>query len=195
MAEAGDTRRTLTRLLSERAPNDREVLDQVVPLVYDELRRLARRQLAGHRRHTLDTTALVDEAYLKLVDQTAIPLQNRAYFFGAAARAMRQVLVDAARRRTRLKRGGNESPVTFDQEQVAADSFSAEVMELHEALNQLARDFPRQARIVECRFFGGMTTDETARALDMSRRTVVRDWTMARAWLYRAIHGVESTDE
>lgn len=188
MADAGETRGTLTRLLSERAPNDRQVLDQVVPLVYEELRRLARRQLAGHRRHTINTTALVDEAYLKLVDQKSVPLSNRPLFFGAAARAMRQVLVDAARRRARLKRGGDQHKITLHDESVAADGFAAEVIDLHEALDKLAMKYPRQARVVECRFFGGLTDEDTAQALDLSRRTVIRDWTMAKAWLFRALN-------
>lgn len=183
----------MTRLLSECAPNDRQVLDQVVPLVYDELRRLARRQLAGHRRHTINTTALVDEAYLKLVDQESVPLSSRPLFFGAAARAMRQVLIDAARRRARLKRGGDRHPTTLHEESVAADGFAADVIDLHEALEKLAINYPRQARVVECRFFGGLTEEDTAVALDLSRRTVVRDWTMAKAWLFRALNDGDRT--
>lgn len=184
----------MTRLFSESAANGREVIDQAVPLVYDELRRMARRQLAGHQRYTLNTTALVDEAYLKLVDRDHVPANSRAYFFGAAAQAMRQVLVDAARRRARLKRGGDQVGITLDDDQFAADSFSAEILELHEALDHLAERYPRQARIVECRFFGGMTTEETADALDLSRRTVVRDWTMARAWLFQALNKNQTAD-
>jgi RNA polymerase sigma-70 factor, ECF subfamily len=183
----------LTRLFSDSTANGREVIDQAVPLVYDELRRMARRQLAGHQRYTLNTTALVDEAYLKLVDRDHVPANSRAYFFGAAAQAMRQVLVDAARRRARLKRGGDQVAVTLNHDVVEGDSFSAEILELNEALQQLAEHYPRQARIVECRFFGGMTTEETADALDLSRRTVVRDWTMARAWLYRMLHNPEAS--
>jgi len=189
-----DTRGTLTSLFSQPDADGRELIDQVVPLVYDELRRMARKQLAGHQRYTLNTTALVDEAYLKLVDRDHVPVNSRAYFFGAAAKAMRQVLVDAARRRARLKRGGDQVAITFDGNQLAGDSFSAEILELHEALDQLAEQYPRQARIVECRFFGGMTTEETADALDLSRRTVVRDWTMARAWLFQALNMNRTTD-
>ncbi len=189
-----DTRGTLTSLFSQPDADGRELIDQVVPLVYDELRRMARKQLAGHQRYTLNTTALVDEAYLKLVDRDHVPVNSRAYFFGAAAKAMRQVLVDAARRRARLKRGGDQVAITFDGNQLAGDSFSAEILELHEALDQLAEQYPRHARIVECRFFGGMTTEETADALDLSRRTVVRDWTMARAWLFQALNMNRTTD-
>ncbi len=186
--DSADGRVSLTQLLSEHSPNDREILDQVIPLVYDELRRLARRQLAGNRNLTLNTTALVDEAYLKMVDQENAPLGSRALFFGAAARAMRQVLVDAARRRQRLKRGGDQLQVTLNESSVAADGFAVEIIELNEALDRLEQSYPRQASVVECRFFGGMSTEETARTLDLSRRTVVRDWTMARAWLFREMH-------
>ena len=195
--DRADQRQTLTQLLSEHSPNDREVLDQVIPLVYDELRHLARCQLSGNRNLTLNTTALVDEAYLKMVDQRDAPLGSRAIFFGAAARAMRQVLVDAARRRGRLKRGGDQFRVTFNEGGVAADAdgFAVEIVELNEALTRLEQDYPRQAQVVECRFFGGMSTEETAHALDLSRRTVVRDWTMARAWLYRQLHGHELRDD
>lgn len=189
--DSGEPRISLTQLLSEHSPNDREVLDQVIPLVYEELRHLARRQLGAHRRVTLNTTALVDEAYLKMVDQENAPLGSRALFFGAAARAMRQVLVDAARRRGRLKRGGDRFRVTLNDDNLAADGFAVEVIELNDALERLEQHYPRQAQVVECRFFGGMSTEETASTLDLSRRTVVRDWTMARAWLFRELHGRE----
>ncbi len=183
--------RSLTQLLSEHSPNDREVLDQVIPLVYGELHNLARRQLSGNRNLTLNTTALVDEAYLKMVDQENAPLDSRAIFFGAAARAMRQVLVDAARRRNRLKRGGDRFRVTLNEEGISADGFAVEILELNDALERLEEHYPRQAQVVECRFFGGMSTEETAQALSLSRRTVVRDWTMARAWLFREMNRPE----
>lgn len=206
MADAGETRGTLTRLLSERAPNDRQVLDQVVPLVYEELRRLARRQLAGHRRHTINTTALVDEAYLKLVDQESVPLSNRPLFFGAAARAMRQILVDHARRHRAAKRGGDADPVTLEPGQgaIRADRFPRDaddlrvehlvdqLIDLDRALDELAELNPRQARVVECRFFGGLQVDETADALGVSPRTVKYDWALARTWLKEALEGGSS---
>ena len=193
--DSTDKRPSLTQLLSDHSPNDREVLDQVIPLVYDELRHLARRQLSGNRNLTLNTTALVDEAYLKMVDQENAPLGSRAIFFGAAARAMRQVLVDAARRRGRLKRGSNQFRVTLNEEGVTADEFAVEILELNEALKRLEESYPRQAQVVECRFFGGMSTEETAQTLELSRRTVVRDWTMARAWLFREMHRTESPND
>jgi len=188
MSEHSDPKSQLTQLLCQAGSDDRAVLDQVVPLVYDELRRMARRQLVGHKRYTLDTTALVDEAYLRMVDRDSIPLGSRAFFFGAAARAMRQVLVDAARRRNRDKRGGGQADTELKEEWVAADGLAAEVLELNEGLERLAEHYPRQASVVECRFFGGLSVEETAEALGLSERSVVRDWTLARAWLYRELH-------
>ncbi len=190
--DRADGWRTLTQLLSEHSPNDREVLDRVIALAYDELRHLAHRQLSDKRNLTLDTTGLVDEAYLKMVDQENAPLGSRAIFFGAAARAMRQVLVDAARRRGRLKRGGDQLRVTLNEDSLSADGFAVEILELNDALERLERHYPRQAQVVECRFFGGMSTEETAQTLELSRRSVVRDWTMARAWLFREMHRPES---
>lgn len=187
MSEHSDPKSQLTQLLCQATSDDRAVLDQIVPLVYDELRQMARRQLAGHKRYTLDTTALVDEAYLRMVDRDSIPLGSRAFFFGAAARAMRQVLVDAARRRNRDKRGGGQAGTELKEEWVAADGLAAEVLELNEGLERLAEHYPRQASVVECRFFGGLSVEETAQALGLSERSVVRDWTLARAWLYREL--------
>jgi RNA polymerase sigma-70 factor, ECF subfamily len=163
-------------------------VDALVPLVYDELRAMARRQLAGERRHiTLDTTGLVHEAYLRLVDDGRVPDQSRAYFFGAAAQAMRRVLVDAARGRKRLKRGGGLEALDLEGVQLLADGFAAELLDLEDALVKLSDLYPRQARVVECRFFGGLSVEETAAALDLAPRTVKRDWALARAWLFRAL--------
>ena len=188
MSGLADPRSRVTQLLCESTADERVVLDQIIPLVYNELRHMARRQLAGHKRYTLDTTALVDEAYLRMVDRDAVPLGSRAFFFGAAARAMRQVLVDAARRRNRDKRGGGLESTKLNNERVAADGIAAEVLELHDGLERLAAHYPRQAQVVECRFFGGLSVEETAQALKLSDRTVVRDWTLARAWLYRELN-------
>ena len=170
--------------------------DRLISLVYDELRDLAHVHLARERRaHTLNTTALVHEAYFKLVDQTQVSAKNRAYFFGAASRAMRQILVDHARHRNRLKRGGGERAHTLDEQQLVADDFAAEVIELDEALETLGRIEPRAARVVECRYFGGLSVDETAEALAVSPRTVMRDWTTARAWLYRTLRAETGDDD
>lgn len=180
---------TITALLQAR-PEGEGVVDRLLPLVYDELRGMAHGYLRRERQgHTLNTTALVHEAYLKLVDQTKIPGQSRAYFFGAAARAMRQILVDHARHRTRLKRGGGAQAVTLEEHHLAADAFAAHLLDLNEVLGQLADLEPRAARVVEYRFFGGLSVEETAEALDVSTRTVKRDWILAKAWLYRALHG------
>jgi RNA polymerase sigma factor (TIGR02999 family) len=161
-------------------------MGRLVALVYDELRRMAHRQLSNERGPcTLDTTGLVHEAYLKLIDQDTVPIRNRNYFFAAAARAMRQVLVDAARRRKRLKRGGGERPLPLDETQIVVDDYAAELVELDDALVRLAGEHPRPARVVECRFFGGLSIDETAMALEISPMTVKRDWMLARTWLYR----------
>ena len=180
-------RHTITDLLSA-GPQGRDVFEDLLPLVYDELRRIAHRHLARERRqHTLNTTALVHEAYLKLVDQSHMPVKSRGYFFAAVARAMRQVLVDAARRRGRFKRGGGVAPLDLDDFQVAVDDFAAELQDLDDALERLATRFPRQARVVECRFFGGLSVEETAEALELAPRTVKRDWALARAWLFREL--------
>jgi RNA polymerase sigma-70 factor, ECF subfamily len=165
-------------------------LERLVPLLYDELRAMAHRQLGRERRHsTLQTTALVHEAYLKLVDDTKVTSRGRAYFFAAAARAMRQVLIDQARRRNAEKRGGGVQALSLDEELIAVDEFAVELMDLDRALEQLAALNPRHARVVECRYFAGMSVEETAAALDVSPRTVKYDWALARAWLYDALGG------
>lgn len=178
----------VTTLLAESPAEGRELMDQLVPLVYEELRRVAHRQLAleAGPRH-LDTTGLVHEAYLKLVDETTVPVRNRRYFFGAAARAMRQVLIDAARKRGRLKRGGGTRPITLDETRIRIDHYAAELIELDDALARLAAQHARPAQVVECRFFGGLSIDETAELLEVTPRTVKRDWTLARAWLHREL--------
>lgn len=173
---------------TDDAPSSEEVIHQLVPLVYDELRRLAHGQLVReHGRVTLQTTGLVHEAYLKLVDHSQVSKNGRAYFFGAAVRAMRQVLVDAARHRNRQKRGSGVRPLTLDESVLAIDGFAAEVLDLEEALQGLAVDFPRQAKVVECRFYGGLSVEETAEVLSVSSRTVKGDWALARAWLFATL--------
>jgi RNA polymerase sigma factor (TIGR02999 family) len=188
--EAPAAREAVTAVLSAAGREGRDVFHELLPLVYDELRQMARRQLARERRQrTLSTTGLVHEAYLKLVDQAQATLKDRAYFFAAAARAMRQVLVDAARRRNRIKRGSGETPLDLRDSRIAVDDFAAELRDLDDALTRLATLFPRQARVVECRFFGGLSVEETAEALELAPRTVKRDWSLARAWLFRELRG------
>ena len=183
---------TITALLLAPSADGTAVVDELVPLVYDELRRMARRFLAGEAEaQTLQTTALVHEAYLKLVGSQELPERGRAYFFGAAARAMRQVLVDAARRRGRHKRGGGAVPVGLDEVALAVDGFAIELMDLDRGLERLAQLYPRQARVLECRFFAGLSLEETAAATDLSPATVKRDWVFAQAWLYREVRGPE----
>jgi RNA polymerase sigma factor (TIGR02999 family) len=163
--------------------------DELVDGMYEELKGLAHKQMAREATgHTLETTALVHEAYLKLVDSTQVGQRGRAYFFAAAARAMRQVLVDHARRRTAGKRGGGAARVELSDVQLEVDAFAVELIDLDRALQKLTTINERAARVVECRYFGGMSVEETAAALDISNRTVKADWAFARAWLFETLH-------
>jgi len=168
-------------------------LDDLVPLIFDELRAMARRQLSRqHERYTLQTTELVHEAYLRLVGDAGVTRRGRAYFYAAAARAMRQVLVDAARRRNTLKRGSGAVALSLDERTGDVDAYAHELVDLDAALHELERRNPRFARVVECRFFGGMSVEDTAEALGVSPRTVKSDWAMARAWLYDALRATRA---
>jgi RNA polymerase sigma factor (TIGR02999 family) len=161
-----------------------------VALLYDELRALAHRHRAREGgQGTLHTTELVHEAYLRLADDERVASRGRAYFFGAAAQAMRRVLVDAARRRSANKRGGAFERVTLGADAVAVDGYAADLLDLDRALSALEVEHPRLARVVELRFFGGLSVEDTADALDVSPRTVKGDWALARAWLHRALEG------
>ena len=166
----------------------REALEELVPLVYDELRRMAHRQLAARAPGaTLQTTGLVHEAYLKLVDQSRARWSDRAHFLAVASLAMRHVLVDRAKARLAQKRGGGRVRVSLDEERIAADDQPEALLQLHEALERLAAVEPRLARVVECRFFGGLTHEEIAESLGITVRTVERDWAKARVLLRRAL--------
>jgi RNA polymerase sigma factor (TIGR02999 family) len=193
VTEALPLRTRTAELLDTAARGDADssaTLDTLVPIVYEQLRAIAHRQRAreaGDR--TLDTTALVNEAYLRLVDDARVTRRGRAYFFGAAARAMRQILVDYARRRDALKRGGGMEVVTLEDRHAAVDGFAAELLDLEAALQRLARHSPRQAQVVELRYFGGLEVGEVAELLRVSVRTVELDWAMARAWLFRELGG------
>jgi RNA polymerase sigma factor (TIGR02999 family) len=178
-------RSTTTDLIETAENGDATGLNQLFPLVYDELRALARRRLANeHRDDSLQTTALVHEVYLRLVDDTRVTHRGRAYFFATVSRAMRQILVDRARRRLAIKRGEGAELVSLDENQVALDAYAAELADLDEALTRLAQRSPRHARVVELRYFAGLSVEETAEVLSVSPRTVKSDWAMARAWLF-----------
>ena len=177
----------ITGMLADLRAGKQEAFDQMLPLVYNELRRTARRELAARPSDTLSTTALVHELYLKFARTQHADWQNRAHFLGVASVAMRHILVDRARRRRAGKRGGIQAAVTLDEGLVGTDPRADSLLELHEALDQLALLDPRLARVVECRFFGGMTELETAEALAVTERTVRRDWVKARGLLYRAL--------
>ena len=182
-------RTEITTVLQSAEQAGPDSVEELVGLMYDELKAMAHRQMAREAgRHTLQTTALVHEAFLKLVDSTQVGRRGRAYFFAAAARAMRQVLIEHARRYASLKRGAGARAVSLDSAQLEVDAYAAELLDLDSALESLAQLYPRPARVVECRYFGGMSVEETAEALDISPRTVKSDWAAARAWLYDRLH-------
>jgi RNA polymerase sigma factor (TIGR02999 family) len=182
----------VTQLLGSLCDGNREAFDELLPLIYDELHRLAHLKLRGNRPGaTLNTTALVHEAYFKLVDHHALDWAGRTHFFAVAARAMRQVVIDRARRRQAEKRGGGDTKITLDESRIAIDAQADRLIALDEALDHLARFDEHQAQIVEYRFFGGLTIAETASALDVSASTVKRDWRTAKAWLARQMKRME----
>ena len=178
----------VTRLLLEWGDGNQQALEALVPLIYKELRNLAHNFLYRERPgHTLQTTALVHEAYLKLIDQNDARWQNRAYFFAIAAQAMRRILIDSARKHAAVKRGGPQEELSLDEVADIALEPDSNLLKLDEALNQLAKIDPRQSRIVELRYFGGLTIEETAEVISVSPATVKREWMMARAWLHQEI--------
>jgi RNA polymerase sigma factor (TIGR02999 family) len=188
MADAA--RDNVSQVLDDMKNGDQRAADKLLPLVYDEFRALARHYLAQERaNHTLQPTALVHEAYMKLVDQTRVDWQGRSHFFAVAAQAMRRILVDHARSRQRDKRGGGRARVVLDEEVALSPQKDEDVLALDEALQRLAKLDPRQAKVVELRFFGGMNVEEVAQALGVSKRTVEGDWTFARAWLSKELRG------
>jgi RNA polymerase sigma factor (TIGR02999 family) len=180
----------VTSLLVAWSEGDDTALAQLVPRVYAELHRLAHHQMRAERSgRTLQTTALVNEAYLRLVDTRRIRWESRAHFLGVAAQAMRRVLVDAARARRARKRGGAESPVVLDEALLAAPGRSASLVALDDALTALARVDPRKSQVVELRYFAGLSVAETGAVLGVSAETVQRDWRVAKAWLLRELSG------
>ena len=180
----------VTELLVRWRGGDGRALDELMPLVYDELRRLAAHYMRGERPgHTLQTSALVNEAYLRLAGHREMQWQNRAHFFAVAAQAMRRILVDHARRRGGRKRGGGGHKVDLDEALIVSDERAAEVVALDDALARLAEIAPRKSQLVELRFFGGLTIEEAAEVLGVSPGTVMREWTFTKAWLLKEMSG------
>lgn len=178
----------VTRLLLAWRAGDEEALEELLPIVYRELHRMARRYMAGERPdHTLQASALVNEAYLKLVDVQRMHWQNRAQFFGVCAQLMRRILVDFGRKHHNLKRGGGMRPVTLHEELVVTAAKTTDLVALDDALNALATVDPRRVRVVELHFFAGLSLEETAEVLDVSPDTVTRDWRLAKVWLHREL--------
>lgn len=180
--------KSITQLLIEWRDGDEKALDRLMPLVYDELNRQAHRYMRGERPgHSFQTNDLVNEAYLRLVDHKGMRWQNRAHFYAVCAQAMRRILVDRARSRASVKRGGRIQMVELSEASTAPEKQAANLVALDEALTELAAIDQRKAQIVEMRYFGGMSVEETAEALDVSSVTVMRDWSTAKAWLLRAM--------
>ena len=178
----------ITRLLVAWGDGDESALADLTPLVYEELHRLAHHYMSGERAgHTLQTTALVNEAYVRLIDWKDVRWQNRAHFFAVSAQLMRRILVEFARSRGYQKRGGGARAVTLDDGAVVTDDKGADMVALDEALNALAELDERQSKVVELRFFGGLSVEESAEVLKVSTGTVRRDWSLARAWLHREL--------
>ena len=180
----------VTQLLGEWSQGDRGALEKLIPLVQPELQRLAHRYMSRERSgHTLQTTALLDDAYLELSDKTRPQWQNRAHFFAVAAQLMRRIMVDHARRRQALKRGGGAIRITLDESVASTETRAVELLALDDALEKLARFDPRMSEVVELRYFGGLTMEEIAEVLKVHVNTVRRDWRAARAWLFAMLSG------
>jgi len=178
----------VTQLLEAWSQGDQTALEKIMPLVYDELHRMAQRFMSRQKPgHTLQATALINEAFIKLVGQEEKQWKNRSHFFAVAAQAMRHILVDYARSKQSTKRGGNEQRTEFDEAVSVSNERANEIVALDDALIELAGVDPRKARVVEMRYFGGLSVEETAKVLNISTVTVMRDWSLAKAWLYREL--------
>jgi RNA polymerase sigma-70 factor (ECF subfamily) len=178
----------VTQLLVDWGNGNQAALDRLMPLVYTELRQLAHRYMRRERPgHTMQTTALIHEAYLRLVDQNQVRWQHQAHFFGIAARLMRQILIEHARSHTRAKRGGGVGTISLDEAAIVSQARATELLALDDALERLATIDPRKSQVVELRFFGGLSVEEAAQVLNIAPNTVLRDWRMAKAWLRREI--------
>lgn len=190
MTRTGSAKHTITRMLQEWSDGKREVINDLMPLVYDELHRQAKRYLRRERQdHTLQTTALIHEAYLKLIDQRNVEWESRAHFYAIAAQAMRRILVDYARTQKREKRGGDNITLPLEEAlQIAGkEEKTVDLIALDEALTRLAKRDERQSRVVELRYFADLSLEETAAALGISRATAALDWSMAKSWLFREL--------
>ena len=188
MTEPSPSPKEVTQLLIDWSNGDRAALDRLMPLVYEELRRLANRYMRRERAgHTLQTTALINEAYLRLIDQQNVPWQNRAHFFAISAQLMRRTLVDHARSHASAKRGGSALRVSLNEVAVSSREVAAEVVALDEALERLAVIDLRKSQVVELRYFGGLSIEETAEVLGVTPMTVTRDWKTAKAWLHHEV--------
>src|SRR5256886_8252736 len=184
--------KNVTQLLADWSHGKDSALSELTPLVYEELRRLAHHHMSGQRPdHTLQTTALVNEAYLRLADQTNLNWQSRAHFFAVAARGMRRILVSYARSNRAQKRGGGAARIELDEAAILSPEQSKEIVDLHEALERLGTLDSRKAQVVELKYFGGLNYDEMAEVLKISRVTVRRDWEFAKVWLYTELHNVD----
>lgn len=178
----------VTQMLHDWSKGDQKILDRLIPIVYEELRRQATRYLRRERPgHTLQTTALIHEAYIRLIDQKSVRWQNRAHFFAISAQLMRRILVDHARSRQAAKRGGSDIKLPLEEAMIVSQGREVNLVALDEALERLAVIDPQQSRVVELRFFSGLSVEETAEVLGVSPRTVTRDWNVAKAWLRREI--------
>ena len=188
MLKKSPARHQITELLAEWRDGNQSALDELYPLVYDELHRLARRYMSRERKgHTLQTTALINEAYVRLVDQKNVNWANRSHFFAISAQIMRRILIDHARRHAYAKRGGGAQQVSLEEVAALVPEQGRELMRLDEALKSLAERDPRRSQVVELRYFGGLNNEEIAGVLQVSENTVTRDWNMARAWLYQQL--------
>ena len=178
----------ITQLLAEWSDGNQSALDELYPLVYEELHRLARRYMSRERKgHTLQTTALINEAYVRLVDQRNVRWANRSHFFAISAQIMRRILIDHARRQGYAKRGGGAKQVSLEEAAIVAPDTASELVRLDEALKSLAKVDERRCHVVELRYFGGLSNEEIAGVLKVSENTVTRDWNLARAWLYQQL--------
>ena len=185
MPESG--KKDVTLLLEAWSDGNEQALEKLAPLVHRELQRMARHYIAGERANPLQTTELINEAYLRLIGWKSVRWKNRAHFFAVAAQMMRRILVDVARREHRTKRGGSEPDMVLDETAVVRPDRTEDLVALDEALDQLEALDPRKSRVVELRYFGGLSVQETAAVLEVSDRTVLREWRSAKAWLYREL--------